>query len=244
MGMQVADGGCPRSDTTYPRPMVSIQQIEFTTHCNLKCVYCPSPQKMRPHEHLSRENFAHTMKWIRHFVAAGTQRDIWLHGIGESMLHPEFHAMVGEMRAEFPNLTLALSSNGLLLRTENGGEAHCAALARNRVRLDISLHRADLIGDGILNARKAGVLNMLTAGPALEPVDWAGQLKWASAEPRRECHFMRQGVALVYADGRITTCCVDARGYGVFAHVADDPAPGVLPMMKLHELCGRCRRVP
>lgn len=244
MEQQAQAGEPPRSDVTYPRPMVSIAQIEFTTHCNLKCVYCPSPQKMRPHEHLSRENFGHVMKWLRRFVAAGTQRDVWLHGIGESMLNPDFHAMVGEMRAEFPALLLALSSNGILLRTENGGEENCAALARNRVAVDISVHRTDLIGNGILNARKFKILKTLTAGPALEPVDWAGQIKWASAEPRRPCHFMRLGHALVYADGRITTCCVDARGYGVFAHVADDAGPGSLPMMKLHELCGRCRRVP
>jgi hypothetical protein len=49
--------------------------------------------------------------------------------------------------------------------------------------------------------------------------------------------YLRDGAAVVMADGRVTTCCLDASGGGAIGHVDDQP--GTLKT-KPWSLCGPC----
>jgi len=95
-----------------------IYNIELTNHCPFACVMCPRTNNMtRPLGSMSFELFK---KVVDEYVASGSaqarHRRLWLHGFGESLLHPgaaEFIRYASD-RGTRP----CLSVNPLLL-TEN-----------------------------------------------------------------------------------------------------------------------------
>lgn len=209
--------------TTYPRPLTSIHQIEVTSFCNLRCHYCPSPKlsklRGRPSEHISLENYRRALLWAQHFEARGTQGELSLTGIGETLLHPQWHELVRLARDALPKNFICFSTNGLLL-----DEDACAFLAAHRVAVFVSLHRPEKAGPAINAARRAGILAATNASAATSSFDWAGTLagKWEVTAPSRVCEYLRTGWGVVLADGRVTTCCLDATGAGVVGHVDDE----------------------
>jgi len=210
--------------TVYPRPVRSIHQIEVTTRCNLRCVYCPSPiqpqlRNQAPMD-MTRATFERALEWA---VALNDRRDdergeLSLTGVGEALLHPEFVDFVRLAREALPGNPLVFSTNGLLLTDEL-----CAKLAPYRPKVFVSLHRPEKAAHAIHAAKKAGILAGHNAEPGVSPFNWAGQVPgWPNLTPPRQCEFLRAGWAVVLVDGRITTCCLDASGAGVIGHV-DDP---------------------
>lgn len=210
----------------YPRPIESIHQIEISSSCNLRCVYCPSKDldkpiadggSGRPKEDISRENFERALEWAMHFHAVGTQGELALTGLGEALLHPEFVDLVRLAREALPANPITFSTNGILLTEEL-----CAALAPYRPLVYVSLHRPEKAKGAVDAAKRHGILAGVNASFALQAFDWAGQLDWENTAEPIPCEFLRSGWCVVLADGRITTCCLDATGAGVVGHVDDE----------------------
>ncbi len=225
----------------YPRPLTAIHQIEVSTHCNLRCVYCPSrdlhkPQfRGKPAEHMTLEVFGRSLEWCKHFAAQGTQHELSLTGIGETLLHPQWRELAALSRKALPRTYINFSTNGLLL-----DDAACEFLAAHDISVFVSLHRPEKAGPAINAARRWGILDKENASAALSSFDWAGQLDWEVSAPASPCEWLRQGWGNVLVDGRISTCCLDAAAQGVVGDVADDPAKGA--MVKPFSLCGPCHQ--
>lgn len=220
-----------------PRPLRALHQIEITSHCNLRCVYCTSPTLGRPKLHMSRSTFERALKWVVHYVKHHDQWELNLAGIGESTLHPDFVEYVRLAReAVGPSVDLVFATNGLLMT-----EKLADALKPYRPKVGVSLHRPEKAGPAIEILRERGMLLGAAADAATAAIDWAGQVDWHVSAPKgRLCPWIREGWAMVMADGRITTCCLDASGVGVVGTV--DDVIGSL-YVKPYSLCGSCDQV-
>lgn len=217
----------------YPRPVRDVHQIELTTRCNLKCRYCPSPQKLRPHEDMKWDTFKAALDVVRFFVRQGTQTELSMTGIGESLMHPRFFEAVAAARAVIgPHRDLVITTNGLLLDDEV-----CQALKPFNPQVFISLHRPEKAGPAIEAARRAGIFRGANPAPSISAFNWAGQVKWFVSAPRTPCDYLKQGWGVVLVDGKITTCCLDATGGGVFGTVWDNPETLRMSPWKLCETC-------
>lgn len=224
---------------SYPRPATTVHQIEVTSKCNLRCVYCPSPklEKMRgqPPQFISDEHFDRALEHAVHFDEKGTQGELALTGIGEALLHPKFIDHVRRAREALPFARLTFSTNGLLLTEE-----YVEALVPYQPEIYISLHRPEKAGPAIQAARKHGLLAAVNNSAATLAFDWAGQVDWfvsAKSGEENPCAFLGLGWCVVLADGRVTTCCLDASGAGVVGHVNDDLGSFSLAPFSL---CGTC----
>lgn len=221
---------------SYPRAVTTIHQIEVTTRCNLRCKYCPSPNlpKIRGQApmDMSIATFERALEWCKHFDNAGTMPELSLTGIGETLLHPEWPKLMRLARNALPDMFINFSTNGLLLDRDA-----CYVLKALNIRVFVSLHRPEKAGPAIQLAHEFDIFEDYNEQAATSAMDWAGQVDWyvsACAEP---CVWLRDGRANVLVDGRITTCCMDAAGVGVVAHV-DDPV-GVAEI-KPYSLCDGC----
>lgn len=217
---------------TYPRPVTTIKQIEVTTHCNLRCVYCPSPNLPRPYQHMEMEVYKRALIWADYFQRQGTQGELSLTGIGEGLMHPEIVKMVAMARAVLPDNPLVIATNGILLDDEMG-----RALAPYRPRMFISLHRPEMAGPAIEVAKKYGIFAGENQSFVTSALDWAGQVDWHVSAPVVTCEFLRSGWGVVMAEGKITTCCLDATGDEAIGHVNDEPGTA---FMKPYSLCSNC----
>lgn len=207
----------------YPRPVRDVHQLELTTRCQLKCVYCPHhPQLPREKVDMDWDTFEASLDLVRFFVRQGTQTELSLTGIGESMLHPRFVEMVAAARATVgPQRPLTLTTNGLLL-----DDAMCEALKPFRPQIFVSLHRPEKAALAIVAARKAGLLAGRNTAFADSAFNWAGyQENWTPivSAPNIPCEFLRSGWCVILVDGRIATCCLDADGSSVIGDVKDNP---------------------
>jgi len=218
----------------YPRPIESIHQIEISSRCNLRCVYCTSKDldkpiaeggSGRPMIDLTPELYARALEWAVHFEREGTQGELALTGLGEALLHERFVEFVRDAREALPANRITFSTNGLLLTEEL-----CADLAPYRPEVYVSLHRPEKAKGAVDAARRHGILAGYNEAFALSAFDWAGQLAkdveetptWEVTAPSAPCEFLRSGWSVVLSDGRITTCCLDSTGAGVVGHVDDE----------------------
>lgn len=229
--------------TIYPRPIRDIHQIELTSRCNLRCHYCPHyPNLPRPKEDMSWETFQVALSLVSHYCQQGTQTELSLTGIGESLLHPEFLRMVAAARETIGlSRPLTVTTNGLLLDDEM-----CAALVPYRPQVFVSLHRPEAATKAVIAARKHGILAGTNSSAATAAFDWAGyQKNWTAfvSAPNIKCDYLLRGWGVVLVDGRITTCCLDAvckdqkEGGGVIGTVWDKPES---LMLKPWDGCKAC----
>ena len=49
----------------YPRPLGAIHQIEITSRCNLRCLYCPHSKMKRAKEDMTGEIFRAAMDEVK-----------------------------------------------------------------------------------------------------------------------------------------------------------------------------------
>lgn len=203
----------------YPRPVREVHQIELTTRCNLRCRYCPSPQKLRAHEDMTWETFEAALALVAFYVQQGTQGELSLTGIGESLLHPRFVEAVARSRETIgPHRDLVVTTNGLGLT-----DTLCAALSPHKPKVFVSLHRPEKAGPAVEAAKRAGIFAGANPAPSISAFNWAGQVRWHVSAPRTVCEYLRLGWVVVLVDGSVTTCCLDATGAGVVGTVRDDP---------------------
>jgi len=195
-----------------------IHQIEMTSHCNLRCKYCPSPHLGREKLHMSEATFLRSLQWAKYFKTRGTQGEINLAGIGESTMHPEFVRFLHLARETLGfEQRLLFATNGLLM-----DDAMARAIAPAKPDVWVSLHRPERAGPAVEALKRVGLLVGISGDPSLSAINWAGQVDWFVSSPSRECQWVKGGWAFVLADGRVSRCCLDATGEGVFAHVNDD----------------------
>lgn len=230
----------------YPRALTSIHQIEITSRCNLRCVYCPSRHLDKPIDEggsgrakidITDHLYDRALEWCKHFEALGTQGELALTGIGEALMHPRFVDMVAQARQVLPTNLITFSTNGLLL-----DDALCEQLAPYSPRIYVSTHRPEKAGPAINAARRWGLLADTNTSFATEAFDWAGQVDWEVSIPAESvaCEYLRSGWGVVLSDGRITTCCLDATGNGEIGHV--DQQPGTVETGPW-SLCSSCHMV-
>lgn len=219
--------------SVYPRPIREIHVVELTTRCNLRCKYCPSPLKLRPHEDMAWETYEQTLTFIKKLCDAGTQGEVALTGIGEPTLYPRLVEAVARLRETIgPDRQLTLSTNGLLFTEELA-----LAIKPYCPHVFVSLHRPERAGLAVEIAMKHGMLAGANASAAISAMDWAGQVKWFNSHAPTACEYLLAGWAVVLYDGRVTMCCVDGTGEGSVGTVWDVP---VMLQMKPFGLCAKC----
>lgn len=211
----------------------SIHQLELSSHCNLRCVYCPSRHLGRPKLYMSRTHFERSIELVWQLHKNGTQTELNLAGIGESTMHPRFYEFVEHARVVLgPRIDLVLATNGLDMTRELA-----AHLERYGVRTWVSLHRPEKAGPAVNLLREAGALAGVSADPSIAAIDWAGQVKWQrSAGERGLCPWTHAGRVMLMADGRFTRCCLDADGRGLLGHIDQ----GLPEYTSPYVLCAKC----
>lgn len=235
----------------YPRPVESIHQIEVTSRCNLRCVYCPSPKLDKPREEggfgrakidISDAHFERALEWAAYFERQGTQRELAMTGIGEPLLHPRFVDYLAMAREVLPTNPITFSTNGLELAKASGDDL-LARMAPYSPQIYVSTHRPEKAGLAIAKVKAAGLFETENTSFATDgAMDWAGQVDWPVQIEKDSvvCAYLGLGWSVVLADGRMTRCCYDATGDGSFGHV-DDPI-GTLATSPW-SLCEPCHQV-
>jgi Radical SAM superfamily len=218
-----------------------IHQIEITSRCNLKCVYCPSYRLPRPKLDMAREHYEQALDWAKFFQGQGTQTELNLAGIGESTLHPDFVEYLAMARRKLGDRQVLLfATNGLLMT-----EALAKEISPLAPHVYVSMHRPEKAGPAVHILQRYGLLAGISNDPALASSNWAGQVKWEVTVPKgRPCYWVRGGKAFVMADGRVSRCAYDSTGVGVFATLADDLSKHATSPYVLCKTCDQDVGVP
>lgn len=221
-------------------PITQIHQIEMTSHCNLRCRYCPSPKLPREKLHMSDEDYKQALVWVKRYSSRATQGELNLAGIGESTMHPEFVRNVFWAREALDqSQPLVLATNGLLMTDEMA-----RAIAPTGIRVWVSLHRPEKAGPAVEALKKAGILAGISADPSVASINWAEQVKWHRSATRTFCPWVRGGWVFVMADGRVSRCCIDAAGRGVMTTIHNDLDQHRTSAYSLCETCDQDVGVP
>lgn len=187
---------------------------------------------------MTGDTFGQALDLVRYYVEQGTQTELSLTGIGESLLHPHFVEMVERARLVIgPHRQLTVTTNGILLTEEM-----CAAIAPYRPHVFVSLHRPEMAGHAVEAAKKYGILAGINNSFATSSFNWAGtQKNWFVSAPKIPCEFLRAGWGVVLVDGRIATCCLDVDGSSVIGKLGDDPETLMLqPWGTAEKGCSNC----
>lgn len=227
-----------------PRQVTAVHQIELTSRCSLRCVYCPSRDiadgkySNRKAVDMSREHFEAALSWVSWFVKNKTQQELNLAGIGESLLHHHFVEFLGRAREVVgEEVKIIFATNGLECSDEL-----VRAMVPYHPSVWVSLHRPERAGKAVEVYRKYGLLEGVSIDPTINGDDWAGQVSWHNAAHNRIlCPWIREGRVMVMADGRVTTCCLDAAGAGVIGHITDPIMPEQLRTQP-YQLCRTCNQ--
>jgi DNA-directed RNA polymerase subunit RPC12/RpoP len=226
----------------FPRPIVALHQIEVTSRCNLRCQYCTHKTLGREKMDMTRETFARALLHVDYHVNLKLDQDeLNLCGIGESTLHENLVEFVEMARRVVGKHTfLNFTTNGLEF-TEELAKAlvpFMSASTGHRPGVFVSFHRPEKAGPAYNIAKRYGLLANVSVDPMLSAINWAGQVDWeVTASPDRECMWLRQGKAIVFSDGSVSTCCMDSAHDGVIGTVWDEP--GSL-RSKPYDLCASC----
>lgn len=212
---------------------------------------------------MTEKHFRAAVAHAAKFYKAETQFELNLAGIGESTLHPHFPEFIRLARKAMPAMRLTFATNGVdlsmlhpmhpkndsFLKSEKEKqmmrivEALKDAQKTGEVIVFVSMHRPEL--GGLAHEVLCDALGEQFIGsshdPSINADDWAGQVKWKRTyQQKMVCQWLRDGKVMVMADGRVTTCCLDASGVGVIGHVDQDPSEWV---SKPFSLCSTCQQV-
>jgi radical SAM protein with 4Fe4S-binding SPASM domain len=114
----------------------AIFSFELTNLCPFKCIMCPRTNNMtRPEGHMSFQTFK---KALDEFVELNPEyarnQEVWLHGFGESLVHPEFAKFM--RYAVEKGVNAGLSINPLMLTKKVASDLLDAAPRHLYVALD------------------------------------------------------------------------------------------------------------
>lgn len=186
----------------------------------------------RPKIDMSWEVFHRSLEWAKLYHSRGTQREISIHGLGESTLHPDFIEMMRQTKAALPNTKVQFSTNGISFTEEMA--IACKELS---VRVFISLHRPEKAIHAIELCKKYNLETIAHANFATSSFNWAGQVDYPSTAAKTPCAYLGIGRAVILSDGDITTCCVDTEKEGIIGNVFN-PIQDI--QMKPYKLCETC----
>ena len=201
-------------------PIRRIHQIELTSHCNLRCQYCTSPHLQRPKVYMREDHYKIALQWAARCVQRYGQDELNLTGIGESTMHPDFVRFAFMARdAVGWECNIVFTTNGLLIT-----EDMARALQPSGIKAFVSAHRPEKAGPAADILKRHGMLLSVSFDPMMGAINWAGQVEWEGVvkAPQRECFWVKQGRAIVLADGRLSRCCLDSTGAGVFGRITDN----------------------
>ena len=156
------------------------------------------------------------LEWVGYFDKRGTQPELSITGMGETLLHPDLIPMLEKVREVYMGKTL-FATNGILLTEEIAKE-----LARLGVWIYVSMHRPELAKPAIDICRRYNILGGINAGFATQAMDWAGEVDWEVTAPDSECKYQSEGWGSVLVDGTFNSCCWDAHGKNVIGHIDDE----------------------
>jgi hypothetical protein len=223
----------------------TINTIELSNECNLKCSYCISKnmekEGIRDIGIMSDEVFDASLNMLRETVSRGTQQEVNLNGNGESLLDPQIVERVRRVKAVMGGRRVRFCTNGLLMTDELAKELKAAGIDD----LDVSIHSAKYARKAVISIVKAGIPGLVAVGPIQYPHNWAGQL-----EPENSVDIELQGVmcdplirgyGYIQKEGNISACCFDYRNLGVIGTVFD--ADIFSREMKPYELCEKCHQI-
>ncbi len=218
-----------------------IHQIEIVADCNLKCVYCPCNKGLTRKDNalfISDDHFDKALRLCKAFEK--DTHELWLHGCGESLMHPNFLDYAVKTAETLEGVQIKLSTNGILLT-----EDVIKVLAENKILVHISIHKATRKTAEHTNlAHSYGILEHLGCIPIQSASNWAGQVDWPDYAPKGDCAWPKNQWACVLSDGTISTCCLDVNPKKPVGHV-DEP----LEILKNRiiwpvELCESCHLDP
>jgi len=212
-----------------------VHQIEISSKCNLACEYCVHKTMTRKKEHMNLSTFQKTLDLCRLLWRKQTQKEVWLHGLGEPLLHPEFTKYCEYARKALPGLNIRVSTNGELLTQD-----HVDCMSDLGIRLHISIHNPEKLSTAPMMASKAGILEHMASNAVTEPSDWGGQIDWPVLNNPFKCGWLMFGWCVVLANGDITVCCNDCDGKGVFANITQPIEELVEIEIKPWSVCKTC----
>jgi sulfatase maturation enzyme AslB (radical SAM superfamily) len=214
----------------------TINSIEVSSICDNKCKYCPAPVQGEHREtgYMTMEVFEQSLDWVRHFIKAGTQRELNLFGVGEPTLNELLPEMVEKARLALPmRIPVHLNTNGntmttqLAMRLRNAGITH----------IDITDHKARSTAQCIRIFKSVGITGQLSRDFVTMPNNWAGQVDWFAPDYTLTCNWLGYGQVMVMSNGDVTTCCIDAFGKNIVGNVSEDITQFDLERSELCETC-------
>ncbi|MFA6118169.1 MAG: radical SAM protein [Sphingomonas sp.] len=204
----------------------TIQQIEISSRCNLRCSYCVhgnDKAMTRVKLDMGEGTWRAALRWVEHFVRQGTQGELNLAGVGESTLHPRFPGMIAEARAVVgPYRDIIFATNGILVTP-----ALIEAIKPFQPKVWVSTHQPARAAHAIQGLKDAGLIAGISMDGALNPNDWAGQVDWIKPSYRFPCPWLTSGHGFVAASGAILTCCLDVTAGSALEDVSALPRSDV-----------------
>lgn len=202
------------------RPIEQIHEIELSSHCNLACVYCPNPVLKRPKLNMAWEVYERSLEHVEFYCRRGTQQELALTGVGEALLHDRFaEAVLRAREAIGPSRMLTFSTNGILLTEKLLKEIEPADPI-----IFVSLHRPEAATPALELIKRVTKLRYGTnVAFVTSSLNWAGEVSWHVSHQKQECAYLRDGWAVIRADGTVGSCCWDAESVsGRLGHVDDE----------------------
>lgn len=106
------------------RPWLDWVQVEVSTECNARCIYCPTatPGAVWPRRHMSLADFRRILPMVALSARPSSWRQPLLHlqGWGEPLLNPDFLAIVAA--AKGAGLRIGTTSNAMALDSAMAAE--------------------------------------------------------------------------------------------------------------------------
>jgi len=216
------------------RAIETIHEIELSSRCNLACTYCPSPVLKRAKMDMAWETYERSLEHVAHYCARGTQTELALTGVGEALLHERFADAVLAARAVIgPRRDLTFSTNGILLT-----DRLIRAVTPADPTVFISLHRPEAAGPAVERMKRSGLRFGVNGSFVTSALDWVGEVKWHVSHERQTCAYLRDGWAVIRADGTVGSCCWDAESVdGRLGSVWDELGSHTTAP---HAACARC----
>jgi hypothetical protein len=187
---------------------------------------------------MTDEIFNLSLSLLDKLVKAGTQREVNLNGIGESLLDPQLIERVIATKKVMKDLPVMFCTNGVLMDER---------LARDLK--DTGIDRVDVSAHDAYHARKCadiltevGMNGVISDGAIKSSHNWADQLE---PEHRIKMRFtlpcpIAEGNGYINSEGGLSPCCYDYRNLGEFGTVFDEDIMDV--EIKTFSLCKTCHQ--
>lgn len=112
-------------------PFPTFAKVEITTVCNLNCIMCAREKISNP-RHMEYETFVDIVDRLGSGIC-----EIWPHGFGEPLLHPDYFKMMEYLKSK--GIAFGLSTNGTLMHEKYRRKV----LELNPVRIRFSIDAAE-----------------------------------------------------------------------------------------------------